>query len=371
MLRSHDLPEEGYIFAYLYALTLSAYAFSKCGAAPFVGHLSDKMGRRNTLTATLLVTGVCLLATGYCGNLVSLILCRLLTGLFANGGLLTAYAADIAYGSIADRTALFSYFLTAWAFARVAAVWIFSVVGEDGDIQLCCAVAFGCEVVAAVLSATCFRATAEEYRDVTRKHEPKSMVHGKVAENWAANGRDMNVASCDGASAGDIGQSVSRNPFKILRDRPSFRAAFREMMRDRLVALLFLTSLLMPRIDIAAYLWNKFERGPSAVGYIKAFESVTVILVPLTPIIPTLTGRFGHAGAAVACSSLIAACWLSFVFVRTMDELYITVNSILRLEYIIARDNVSQYYPNAKITGFYSFCYPFYLRAIYSLDNNG
>ena len=38
-----------------------------------------------------------------------------------------SYAADIA-SSIKDRTTLFSYFITAWAFARVAAAWIFPMV---------------------------------------------------------------------------------------------------------------------------------------------------------------------------------------------------------------------------------------------------
>jgi hypothetical protein len=120
-------------------------------------------------------------------------------------------------------------------------------------------------------------------------------------------------------------RSLLRNPLTFLRDRPSFRAAFREMLRDRLVALLFVTSLLMPRIDIAAYLWQKFEEGPKAVGYIKALESVTVILVPMTPAIPWCTRRFGHAGAAVLCAALMAVCWLLLVDVGTMHGLYALV----------------------------------------------
>jgi len=65
------------------------------------------------------------------------------TGLFSNGGLLTAYAADIA-DSLNDRTVLFSYFITAWAFARVAAAYIFPLVRED--VSACCWCAFVCEV---------------------------------------------------------------------------------------------------------------------------------------------------------------------------------------------------------------------------------
>ena len=125
-----------------------------------------------------------------------------------------------------------------------------------------------------------------------------------------------------------------RHPMALLRDRPSFRTAFREMMRDRLVASLFVTSLLMPRIDIAAYLWQKFKQGPSAVGYIKAIESMTVILVPLTPIISMLTGKFGHAGAAVGCAAAMSLCWIVMVDVTTMNELYTMVrpsSTLLRI----------------------------------------
>ena len=120
---------------------------------------------------------------------MSLIICRLLTGLCANGGLLTAYAADIAFGSIADRTVLFSYFITAWAFARVAAAWIFSVIGEDGEVQLCCAVAFASEMLAAALTATCFRL------DDDSQHERCSSTDSHVSTFRIASADDGNYRS--------------------------------------------------------------------------------------------------------------------------------------------------------------------------------
>ena len=91
------------------------------------------------------------------------------------------------------------------------------------------------------------------------------------------------------------------------------------------MAMLFITSLLTPRIDVAAFLWQKFQQGPSSVGYIKAVESVTVILVPLTPAIPLLTRRLGYSGASVACAMLMALCWLGITNVRSMKELYVMV----------------------------------------------
>jgi len=297
MLRTSGYSEEGHLFAYLYALTVSSYALAKCGSAPFMGYISDQLGRRKTLTTTLLATGVMLLLTGRCQSWSALILCRFVTGLFANGGLLTAYAADLA-SSLKDRTTLFSYFITAWAFARVAAAYIFPLVGED--VGICCVCAFACEVLAALL-------TSYSPSGIGLAALPEGNPEGK------AKGPKVQASS------------ILRNPLSIFRDRPSFRAAFREMLRDRLVALLFVTSLLMPRIDIAAYLWQKFRQGPSAVGYIKAVESVTVILIPLTPLIRLATGRFGHAGCAVVCAASMSVCWCLLVQVGSMNELYTMV----------------------------------------------
>ena len=79
-LRDHGYSDHGNLYAYLYALALSAYSFSKCGSAPFAGHLSDQLGRRKTLTFTLLATGVCLLLTAQCTGFLSLLLCRFVTG---------------------------------------------------------------------------------------------------------------------------------------------------------------------------------------------------------------------------------------------------------------------------------------------------
>ena len=77
---------------------------------------------------------------------------------------------------------------------------------------------------------------------------------------------------------------TSRTTFSTaMRERPSFRAALRDMLRARLVLMLFVTSLLTPRIDVAAFLRERYGAGPQAVGDIKAIESVAVVLIPLTP----------------------------------------------------------------------------------------
>ena len=143
MLRERGWSEEGHLFAYLYALAVSSYAFSKCASAPFMGYLSDRVGRRKTLTFTLLATAAMLFLTGQCSTFSSLLICRVVAGLFSNGGLLTAYGTDLAV-TLKDRNTLFSYFISAWAFARVTAAYIFTCVG--GDIGICCFWACVCEV---------------------------------------------------------------------------------------------------------------------------------------------------------------------------------------------------------------------------------
>jgi hypothetical protein len=127
--------------------------------------------------------------------------------------------------------------------------------------------------------------------------------HFNGVDSWSGNGHD----GVERVRA----RTIIKSPLSFLRQRPSFRIAFREMMRERLVLLLFVTSLLTPRIDVSAFVWHQFRQGPSAVGYIKALESMTVILVPLSGVIPAATQRLGHAAAAVACAALMAMCWLT------------------------------------------------------------
>ena len=79
------------------SLVLSAYPVrAKVVAAPFLGFFSDLFGRRATLTFTFSVTAVCLALTGLGSGVRSFVACRLLTGVFANGGLLTACVCRVA-----------------------------------------------------------------------------------------------------------------------------------------------------------------------------------------------------------------------------------------------------------------------------------
>lgn len=80
-----------------YGLVMSGYYLTKMVSAPWIGFLSDKMGRRQALVVTLLGGALSFLVTKLWGqhSIQGLIMCRLLMGCFAaNGALMHAYIRD-------------------------------------------------------------------------------------------------------------------------------------------------------------------------------------------------------------------------------------------------------------------------------------
>lgn len=80
-----------------YGLVMSGYYLTKMISAPWIGFLSDRMGRRQALVVTLLGGALSFLVTKLWGqySIQGLILCRLLMGCFAaNGALMHAYIRD-------------------------------------------------------------------------------------------------------------------------------------------------------------------------------------------------------------------------------------------------------------------------------------
>ena len=80
-----------------YGLVMSGYYLTKMISAPWIGFLSDRMGRRQALVVTLLGGALSFLVTKAWGqySIQGLILCRLLMGCFAaNGALMHAYIRD-------------------------------------------------------------------------------------------------------------------------------------------------------------------------------------------------------------------------------------------------------------------------------------
>lgn len=80
-----------------YGLVMSGYYLTKMISAPWIGFLSDRMGRRQALVVTLLGGALSFLVTKLWGqySIQGLIMCRLLMGCFAaNGALMHAYIRD-------------------------------------------------------------------------------------------------------------------------------------------------------------------------------------------------------------------------------------------------------------------------------------
>jgi DHA1 family tetracycline resistance protein-like MFS transporter len=81
---------------------LSAYSVAQLVGAPIWGRLSDRVGRRPVLLATLVGSTISLAATGFSDSLFTLLVARALAGLFA-GSLSTAQAAVADVSAPADR----------------------------------------------------------------------------------------------------------------------------------------------------------------------------------------------------------------------------------------------------------------------------
>lgn len=84
-----------------YGLVMSGYYLTKMISAPWIGFLSDRMGRRQALVVTLLGGALSFLVTKLWGqySIHGLIMCRLLMGCFAaNGALMHAYIRDTVSG---------------------------------------------------------------------------------------------------------------------------------------------------------------------------------------------------------------------------------------------------------------------------------
>lgn len=81
---------------------VSAYSVAQLVGAPIWGRLSDRVGRRPVLLATLVGSAISLTATGFSDSLVTLLVARALAGLFA-GSLSTAQAAVADVSAPEDR----------------------------------------------------------------------------------------------------------------------------------------------------------------------------------------------------------------------------------------------------------------------------
>ncbi|CAM9923829.1 unnamed protein product, partial [Discosporangium mesarthrocarpum] len=143
-----------------YGLVMSGYYITKMVAAPWIGFLSDKMGRRQALVVTLLGGGFSFLVTALVGqySIQGIILCRLLMGCFAaNGALMHAYIRDTVQPEW--HSFAFSQQSACWGLAYLLAAPLLAYWGDDTNTVL--ALATTSMVVAATIVQVRFVDTAK------------------------------------------------------------------------------------------------------------------------------------------------------------------------------------------------------------------
>ncbi|CAM9854521.1 unnamed protein product, partial [Hapterophycus canaliculatus] len=120
-----------------YGLVMSGYYLTKMISAPWIGFLSDRVGRRQALVVTLLGGALSFLVTKLWGqySIHGLIMCRLLMGCFAaNGALMHAYIRDTVPPEW--QSSAFSQHSASWGCAYLAAPAIIAWAGDSADAIL-------------------------------------------------------------------------------------------------------------------------------------------------------------------------------------------------------------------------------------------
>ncbi|CAN0498932.1 unnamed protein product [Ectocarpus sp. 12 AP-2014] len=120
-----------------YGLVMSGYYLTKMISAPWIGFLSDRMGRRQALVVTLLGGALSFLVTKLWGqySIHGLIMCRLLMGCFAaNGALMHAYIRDTVPPEW--QSSAFSQHSASWGCAYLAAPALIAWAGDSADAIL-------------------------------------------------------------------------------------------------------------------------------------------------------------------------------------------------------------------------------------------
>lgn len=267
-----------------YAVSVSAYSLAKVVSSPYVGHMSDRFGRRKVTCLALLCTGLCWQLCGLVSSFWPVLACRLAMGCVATGGLLTARATDVAVDH-AQRTRLFSVFTTAWAGARIIAAIVIKL--SQADVHRACRAASFCGYFSSILACVAFGATPCPQNQRSRCEQARRCAR--------------------------MGGPARKHK------KPSFRSLAREMLSERLAFLLFVNALLTPRVDAAAFVSKQFSAGPDAVGSLKAVEAVAVVTVSL------FDGArfFGETSSTAACAAvLVSLGWLGVATAPSLAALY-------------------------------------------------
>ncbi|CAN0112501.1 unnamed protein product [Pylaiella littoralis] len=185
-----------------YGLVMSGYYLTKMISAPWIGFLSDRMGRRQALVVTLLGGAMSFLVTKLWGqySIQGLIMCRLLMGCFAaNGALMHAYIRDTVPPEW--QSSAFSQHSASWGCAYLAAPALINWVGDRADAILTVA------TITMIISAAIVEITFVD----TRPEGSRTQRMSRVVSDYLLEGaRDLAEVAIEGArDLAEVGKKVS------------------------------------------------------------------------------------------------------------------------------------------------------------------
>jgi MFS family permease len=297
----------------MYGVVMSAYYLTKMVAAPLLGFLSDRIGRRLSLLLTLWGSAATFLLTFAVGqhSLEGLILCRMLMGCFgANGALMMAYVRDTVPRE--QQASAFAQHSAAWGLAYAMAGPLLTAVKEDIGTSLCLAASF--MALAACVVGIFFVETVSPNGKPTAQKDAdsaitKSATGSAAVVEWVekgskveANGhirarkKSFKELESDGKEAGgSITPKRGKRGWKRAQLRAMVRV-FQLMLSERMVLGLFALQVLRPAQDLAPLINSKFGGGASVVALLSSIRAAIRVFLPMSPLMPMLSSCFSCKG---------------------------------------------------------------------------
>jgi DHA1 family tetracycline resistance protein-like MFS transporter len=267
---------------------LTAYAAAQFVAAPVLGSLSDRYGRRRLLLTSLAGSAVSMTLTGLAGSLVLLVLARAFAGACGGSiGVAQAYVVDLAHPK--DRIRALG--------AVGASIGFGFVIGP--------AVGAGLAGLGVGFAGACFAAAAIAAANVALGlfllPVPTTVQSGRVGHARSDERGDQ--AEAPAASPGRTGRLAS------------LRFALRRTSLRPVLIAIFATTFAFAGMETTfAYLGaTRFGLGPAGLGLVFAAVGLVLIVVQ-GGLVGVLADRYGDQSVAVAGAVLLAMSLLLLPF---------------------------------------------------------
>lgn len=288
----------------LYGLVLGGYSFSKIVSAPVLGYISDRRGRQGVLLFSLLGTAVSLAMTGLGSSIWHLIICRVVTGMFAaNGAMLTAAVFDMYPHDRETRVAVLSSIEMWWKVSYVLSPIVLrlcTLYGLDaGPFSLWAASGLFC--LAGLMTPVWFAA-----------HASGGAVRQLGAFKEDRSGDEPRPVDSSGGWT-DMAQSVLA------------------AVRHPLILSMMVVGTLAPTKDLSPLMASRFRSDAAAVSFATNIKHILGGLIMASPVIPWFSRRFGDKAVAVWGLVLQTIPFALLPFCWTLESFYVllVINAIV------------------------------------------